>query len=59
MGALPGDELEGYVALGELALDGALARVSGVLPAAIHASGRDKGLICPALQGGEAAGPAI
>ncbi len=55
MGALPADELEGYVALGELALDGALARVSGVLPAAIHANSRDRGLICPAAQGGEAA----
>lgn len=55
MGALPGDELDGYVALGELALDGALAPVSGVLPAAIHANTRDRGLICPGVQGGEAA----
>lgn len=55
MGALPVDELDGYVALGELALDGALAPVSGVLPAAIHANANDRGLICPAAQGGEAA----
>jgi magnesium chelatase family protein len=55
MGALPADELGEYVALGELALDGALARVNGVLPAAIHANARDRKLICPAIQGGEAA----
>lgn len=55
MGAVPADEIEGYCALGELALDGALAPVSGVLPAAIHANANDRGLICPASQGGEAA----
>ncbi len=55
MGVLPGDELAGYVALGELALDGVVSRVAGVLPAAIHANGRELGLICPAEQGGEAA----
>jgi len=55
MGVLPADEVEGYVALGELALDGALAPVSGVLPAAIHANAAGRGLICAAAQGGEAA----
>ena len=55
MGALPGDVLESYIALGELGLDGALAAVAGVLPAAIHAAGLQRGLICPAAQGGEAA----
>jgi len=55
MGAAPGDALAGYAAMGELALDGALAPVAGVLPAAIHASARGLGLICPAAQGGEAA----
>ena len=55
MGTLPGDVLDGYVALGELGLDGALAPVAGVLPAAIHASSLERGLICPAAQGGEAA----
>lgn len=54
MGVLPEDALAGYLALGEMALDGSLTAVSGVLPAAIHASGRDLGLICPATQGGEA-----
>jgi len=55
MDVLPGDTLGQYSALGELALDGALAPVAGVLPAAIDASARDRGLICPAIQGGEAA----
>ena len=55
MGALPGEELAGYAAVGELALDGRLTRVAGVLPAAIGAHGRGQGLICPAAQGGEAA----
>lgn len=55
MGVLPDDVLDGYAALGELALDGAIAPVAGVLPAAVHASARGLGLICPAAQGGEAA----
>ncbi len=54
MGVLPGDEIAGYTALGELALDGALTPVAGVLPAAIHAGGRDLGPVCPSAQGGEA-----
>ena len=55
MDILPRDELAEYAALGELSLDGAVNAVSGVLPAAMAASGRDLGLICPAVQGGEAA----
>jgi len=55
MGILPADELAGYVALGELSLDAALTPVAGVLPAAMAAVADDKGLICPARQGGEAA----
>ncbi len=55
MDVLPRDEIAGYAALGELSLDGALSPVAGVLPAAIAASARDLGLICPAGQGGEAA----
>ena len=35
IGAVPADALDGYVALGELGLDGRLAPTSGVLPAAI------------------------
>ncbi len=55
MDVLPADDMARYLALGELALDGALAPVAGVLPAAVHANARDLGLICPAAQGGEAA----
>ncbi|MBK8175878.1 MAG: YifB family Mg chelatase-like AAA ATPase [Rhodospirillales bacterium] len=55
MDVLPRDELRAYAALGELALDGALAPVAGVLPAAVHASARGLGLICARSQGGEAA----
>ncbi len=55
MGVLPGDEVAGYVALGELALDGALAPVAGVLPAAITAAAKGLGVICPKVSGPEAA----
>src|ERR1700722_10821795 len=55
MDILPREEIAGYAALGELSLDGSLNSVAGVLPAAIAASARDLGLICPASQGGEAA----
>ena len=55
MDVVAGDEVDGYLALGELALDGTLTRVAGVLPAAIHASARGQGLVCPEAQGGEAA----
>ena len=49
MDVLPADELRGYAALGELALDGAITPVAGVLPAAIGArSAQGAGLICPA-----------
>jgi magnesium chelatase family protein len=55
MGVLDGEELQGYTALGELALDGALSAVAGVLPAAIGASAHERGIICPEACGGEAA----
>ena len=55
MGVLPRDSVAGYVALGELALDGSLSRVPGVLPAAIAARAAGRGIICPAACGGEAA----
>ncbi len=55
MDVLPRDELAGYAALGELSLDGNVHAVAGVLPAALSASMRDLGLICPAAQGSEAA----
>ncbi|WP_142849294.1 YifB family Mg chelatase-like AAA ATPase [Telmatospirillum sp. J64-1] len=55
MNVLPGEELFNYTILGELGLDGRLAPVAGVLPAAIGANAAGRGLICPGSQGGEAA----
>lgn len=55
LGIIPQDFLTRYVAMGELALDGGLIGVSGVLPAAIAANARDMGLICPRASGPEAA----
>jgi magnesium chelatase family protein len=54
MGVLPAEELQRYIVLGELALDGALTAVAGVLPAAFHAANAERGIICPAACGGEA-----
>lgn len=54
MEVLPAEQIDDFVALGELALDGTLTSVSGVLPAAIFANARGLGLICPVKQGGEA-----
>ncbi len=55
MGILDAVEMEQYIILGELGLDGSIAKVAGVLPAAIHANSRGLGLICPAACGPEAA----
>jgi magnesium chelatase family protein len=55
IGAIPHDALKGFTVLGELGLDGSIAPVAGVLPAAIGANGRGHGLICPGVCGAEAA----
>ncbi len=55
MGVLSADDLADYTVLGELGLDGRINAVAGVLPAAIAAVAAERGLICPAAQGGEAA----
>src|ERR1700733_585648 len=55
IGAIPADALQNYTVLGELALDGRITSVAGVLPAAITANARGHGLICPRESGGEAA----
>src|SRR6202521_3033903 len=55
IGAIPADALSGCTVLGELGLDGSIAPVAGVLPAAIGANARQEALICPALCGPEAA----
>jgi magnesium chelatase family protein len=54
MGVTDAEQLADHIAVGELALDGRVVATPGVLLAAIHASGADKGLICPAAQGAEA-----
>ena len=55
MGVLPADEIAGFSALGELALDGSITAVTGVLPAALGAAAEGRGIICPFACGGEAA----
>ncbi len=47
IGAIPQDAIAGFTVLGELGLDGSIAPVAGVLPAAIGANARGEGLICP------------
>src|SRR6478735_598949 len=55
MGVIPPDALNGWVAVGELSLDGTISPVAGVLPAAVSAGAMDLGLICPEPCGAEAA----
>ncbi|MCW5771811.1 MAG: ATP-binding protein, partial [Rhodospirillaceae bacterium] len=55
MGVVAQEDADDYLALGELGLDGAVAPVAGVLPAAVAAVARERGIICPAACGGEAA----
>ncbi len=54
MGILDRQEMEGYVTLGELALDGNIQPVNGVLPAALYASQSNLNFICPTSSGSEA-----
>ena len=55
IGAIPSDALAGYTVIGELALDGTISAVAGVLPAAVAANAAGHGLICPRASGPEAA----
>ena len=55
MEAIPAGEAERLVAIGELALDGALRPVAGALPAALAAAEADRAFLCPASCGAEAA----
>ena len=54
MNVLPTELLQRYTIMGELGLDGRIAPVSGILPAAMAATSFDTGFICPAEQGSEA-----
>jgi magnesium chelatase family protein len=55
IGAIPQEEVEGAVSLGELSLDGSLVAVNGALPAAMSAAAQDRALIVPKACGAEAA----
>ena len=55
MGVLPPSEMAGYTAMGELSLDGQITAVAGILPAALAAAEAERGLVCPAACGPEAA----
>lgn len=55
MGVVSPDAIADRVVLGELALDGSIQQVSGVLPAALAAAASGQHLICPAACGPEAA----
>ena len=54
MGVTDAEQLNDWVAVGELALDGRIVASPGVLLAAMHAHEAEVGLICPAAQGAEA-----
>lgn len=55
MGVIGIEDAGSMLALGELSLDGRIAPVPGVLPAALAASAADLTLVCPEARGGEAA----
>lgn len=55
MGVIDAEALGGFVAVGELGLDGRIEPAAGVLLAALHASEQDRGLICPPAHCPEAA----
>lgn len=55
MEVIPQEEVQNFIALGELSLDGSTVPVIGALPAAMAAAEADCGLICPEACGAEAA----
>lgn len=54
MGVIPNDAINDYIVMGELSLDGHINYVNGILPAAIEASSKGFGIICPEDNGPEA-----
>ncbi len=55
MGIISPKLTERYFVLGELALDGGISVVNGMISAAIGANQRNYGIICPQINGSEAA----
>ncbi len=55
MGIVDPETLASYAFVGELGLDGRVRATPGVLLAALHASAEEIGLVCPEVQGPEAA----
>lgn len=55
LGIIPSDEIENYIALGELALNAEIIPVAGTLPTALHALEKNLSLVCPEACGAEAA----
>ena len=54
IGVLPENELEKYVIMGEVGLDGAIVKTDAVLPASVWANSHNLGIICPGDQGTQA-----
>ncbi len=54
IGVLPENELDNYIIIGEVGLNGAILKTDGVLPASVWANQNNMGIICPGDQGGEA-----
>ena len=55
MGVMSQTDLDKFIVIGELSLDGQINAVAGALPAAMAANARGRGLICPEACGPEAA----
>ncbi len=55
MGILDQSVIDRFFILGELSLDGSINNINGVISAAIGANQRNCGIICPAINGREAA----
>ncbi len=54
MQVIDAEEMQAFIAMGELSLDGRLLHVPGILPAAMYAATHRDGFICPASDGAEA-----
>ncbi len=54
IGVLPEAELEKYVIMGEVGLDGAIVKTDAVLPASVWANAHGLGIICPGDHGPQA-----